>query len=119
MSSNIRINKTCEYCGNEYIARTVKTRYCSHKCNSRHYKQKARELKIINATKETKTANSKQNVRPNINNQTVLSINEVCELLGISRNTVYRLIKSDQLNTTRIRGRVLIKRTEIKKAFNI
>ena len=40
------IPKTCSYCGKAFIAKTTLTKYCCHKCNSRHYKQKAKEDKI-------------------------------------------------------------------------
>lgn len=38
MSSNLKIPKICEFCKNTFIARTTRTRYCSHTCNSRAYK---------------------------------------------------------------------------------
>ena len=53
MSSNIEIKRVCEYCGNEFTARTTKTKYCSHKCNSRDYKKKIKEKKIQVSNKET------------------------------------------------------------------
>jgi hypothetical protein len=45
MSSNIRTKKTCEYCGNSFVAHTFVTRYCSHRCNRLYYKQQLRDLK--------------------------------------------------------------------------
>lgn len=39
MSSNIKIQKNCEFCGDEFTARTLYTRYCSKSCNKKHYKQ--------------------------------------------------------------------------------
>ena len=39
MSSNIKIQKICEFCGQEFTARTLYTRYCSKSCNKKHYKQ--------------------------------------------------------------------------------
>lgn len=38
MHSKIRLTKTCDNCGNEFTAKTTKTRYCSHRCNKQHYK---------------------------------------------------------------------------------
>lgn len=44
MSSNIRINKICEFCGNDFIAQTIKTRFCSQKCGSKSYKARKRDM---------------------------------------------------------------------------
>ena len=46
MSSNIRVQKICEYCGEEFTAKTTQTRYCSHNCNSRDYKARKKAEKI-------------------------------------------------------------------------
>jgi hypothetical protein len=35
MSSNIRITKVCEYCKNEFEAKTIATKYCSYTCNKK------------------------------------------------------------------------------------
>ena len=53
MSSNIEIQRICEYCNKEFTARTTSTKYCSHKCNQRHYKAKVKQAKIENSNKET------------------------------------------------------------------
>ncbi len=39
MSTNIRVKRRCEYCKKEFTAKTIRTRYCSHQCNSRSYKK--------------------------------------------------------------------------------
>ncbi len=52
MSSNIKVHRICQHCGNEFLARTTITRYCSHKCNSRDYKARKRAEKIKISTKE-------------------------------------------------------------------
>ena len=39
MSTNIRVKRKCEYCKKEFTAKTIRTRYCSHQCNSRAYKK--------------------------------------------------------------------------------
>ena len=49
MSTNIKIPKFCQFCGQAFVAQTTTTRYCSHKCNSRHYKQIKKEEKRCKA----------------------------------------------------------------------
>lgn len=47
--------------------------------------------------------NSFQQMQP-----TLLSINEVCRLVGVGRTTCYVLVQNGQLRVCRIRGRTLI-----------
>ena len=58
MSSNISIPKVCNHCGKTYIAHKTTTRYCSHKCNSRDYKLKAKQDKIEKTLLEQQNARS-------------------------------------------------------------
>jgi len=41
MASNIKIERVCLFCKNSFIARTTTTKYCSQKCASREYKERA------------------------------------------------------------------------------
>lgn len=43
MSSNIKINRVCNFCNKDFIAKTTVTKYCSHKCTSASYKKRAKE----------------------------------------------------------------------------
>jgi endogenous inhibitor of DNA gyrase (YacG/DUF329 family) len=52
MSSNIQVQRICQHCGKEFTARTTKTLYCSHRCNSADYKAKVRAGKIGISNKE-------------------------------------------------------------------
>jgi len=56
MSSNIKITRICECCKNEFTARTTKTLYCSLKCSSKAYKQRARQSKIDKSNRQTEIA---------------------------------------------------------------
>lgn len=116
MSSNIRITRVCECCGNEFIAQTTRTRYCSHKCNSRHYKLRQKEKKIEKSNQETHSVLSKP--IEDIKAKEYLSIDDVCTLLGVSRWTVWRGIKRTDIKALKIGRRTLIKRSEIDKLFS-
>ncbi|PJJ76468.1 hypothetical protein BXY57_2088 [Thermoflavifilum aggregans] len=52
MSSNIRLQKTCQYCGNRFTAKTTVTQFCSDTCVKRAYKPRKRNEKIEVAIKE-------------------------------------------------------------------
>ena len=53
MSSNIKIVKICEYCNNEFIAKTTKTKCCSDNCSKRFFKLKIKNGKIAQAELKT------------------------------------------------------------------
>lgn len=53
MSTNISVSRKCEFCGSIFVAKTTVTKYCSHKCNSKHYKQRIKEDKVSRSNEET------------------------------------------------------------------
>ena len=127
MSSKKSFIKTCEYCKNEFEAKTLYTRYCSHKCNSRHYKILKRLEKIKKVTEKQKISKKTSVKIPietetefmnNLTSKEFLSINDTANLIGVSKRTIYRLIKNKKLKVTKIGSRTIIKRCEIEKLFN-
>jgi excisionase family DNA binding protein len=115
MSSNIKIEKVCQYCGAEFTAKTTKTKYCSHKCASRAYKARQRDGKIRASL--TETIQIKESEIEELKAKDFLSITETYKLLGVSRRTVYRMIERGDLKATKIGGRTIVRRTDIDKLF--
>ncbi len=115
MSSNLYLKRICEYCGNEFIARTTVTRFCSDNCAKKAYKARQREKRIQQSQEQTIA--SLRGPIERIQAKEYLSINDVCIIIGISRRTVYRLLQSGQLKATKIGARTIIKRSEIDKLF--
>ncbi len=119
MSSNIEISKHCLYCGKEFTAKTLATRYCSHTCNSRHYKQLKREEKLNGfIAAQTKPEQSAPSFDVQLQQKEFLSIEETAQLIGASRRTIFRLIASNKLKAGKVGSRSIIKRSEIDKLFN-
>jgi len=110
MSSNIKIVRKCEFCCNDFTAKTLQTRYCSHVCNSRDYKKNKREDKIETAIKKS---NEPQTYDATINLKEFLSIDETAMLIGASRRTIQRLISDGKLKVAKLGTRSIIKRKEI------
>lgn len=54
-TSNFRIKKICEWCGKEFEAQKVSTRFCSHRCANKSRKTKRDGCEKRNAFIETKT----------------------------------------------------------------
>jgi excisionase family DNA binding protein len=121
MSSNFEITKICLCCGKEYTAKTLTTRYCSHDCNRRHYKQLKREEKI-NSYKEPQ-APSEQPVQMHVEvllqQKQFLSIDETSILIGASRRTIHRLIAAKRLQVGKVGSRTIITRKAIDHLFNM
>jgi excisionase family DNA binding protein len=122
MSSNLRVPKSCIYCGKRFVAATFTTKYCSHICNRRHYKELKKAEKLSdhlllekNATDQEVTADD--NKRQS-NNSEFLSITEAAELLGVSSRTILRQIEKGTIRIAKIGRRTIIARTEIDKLFN-
>ena len=115
MSSNIEIEKTCIYCNNKFIAKTLKTKYCSHTCNSRHYKMKKRSEKLNDFSEDQI---NKPKAKVDLRHKEYLSIPETALLIGISKRTVYRLIEKQELIRYKLGGRTIIKRIDIDNLFS-
>ena len=116
MSSNIRIEKNCEFCGNTFVAKTLYTRYCSKSCNKKHYKQLLLEenLKIKDAQDNIKV--SAVEILKNTS-QEYFEINEAAQIMRVSRRTLYRLIETKKLKKKKLMSRTIILKDDIKSFF--
>ena len=115
MSSNIKVQRICQHCGNEFTARTTTTLYCSHRCNSAAYKAKQRAGKVEQSNKETQRI--KTQPIEQLKAKAFLSIADTCKLIGISRRTVYRMIERGELITGKAGKRTIIRRSDLDKLF--
>jgi len=95
MSSNIKIVKICEYCSNEFIAKTTTTKCCSDNCSKRFYKLKIKNDKIANANLKTeimrrpKAFITEEDIKV-INAKKYLTLKEAAILLNITPLTLRR-----------------------------
>lgn len=105
--SKIPIKKICEYCNSEFYAHKGSTRYCSHTCNSRAYKQMKREAK----TRTIETAEQEKKVK-DIISRPYLKISEAGRLLGVARQTIYKHIYAGRLRASKITSRLSVVRRE-------
>ena len=113
MSSNIKVQRICQHCGNEFTARTTTTLYCSHRCNSAAYKAKQRAGKVEQSNKETQCI--KTQPIEQLKAKAFLSIADTCKLIGISRRTVYRMIERGELITGKAGKRTIIRRSDLEQ----
>jgi excisionase family DNA binding protein len=117
MSSNLNYLKQCLFCLDYFEAKTLYTKYCTHKCNSRHYKQLAREKKINAVQADTKKqASDVPFLRlVEIQQKVFLTITEAALFVGVSTRTIERMIASSTISVSRFNRRVLIKRQDLEQ----
>lgn len=118
MSSNIKIQRICQHCSNEFTARTTTTLYCSRRCNSATYKAKQRAVKIDQSNKETERIKSQP--IEELKAKEFLTVREVARLLTCSVRSVYYYIESGTIKAVNLGQRVTrVKRSEIDKLFQL
>jgi excisionase family DNA binding protein len=117
MSSNIRVQRICQYCEKEFTARTTVTRFCSDNCAKRAYKARIKAVKIEGSDKQTIIIKS----RPinELKEKPILKPKEAAILLGCSVRTVYRLIDNNSIQAKNLGERLTrIKASEIHKLLS-
>jgi len=117
MSSNITFKKICDFCGKEFEANTLYTRYCNHTCNSRHYKKMKRDEKIQSVLQPQQAESEQQKIDNAIQQKEFLSVDEAATLLGASRRTIQRMIAKGALKVGKLGRRIIVRRNEIDKLF--
>lgn len=118
MSSNITVQRICEYCGQEFTARTTVTRFCSHNCGSRANKERVRQAKVGKANKETARIKTKD--IDSVKAKEILTVAEVALLVGCSRRTAYRLTSTGIIRGTNLGERLIrVKRSEVDRFLSL
>ena len=117
MSSNITIPKICTHCGSTFIAKTTVTKFCSHRCASNAYKLNKKKEKVATAQIEEYKKDTGIDIQK-MQSKEYLSIKETCLLLGISRTSLHRYIKSNAVIPIKLGGKVIIKRESINNLTN-
>jgi excisionase family DNA binding protein len=116
MSSNIRINRICQFCNSEFIAKTTVTKFCGDPCAKRAYKARKRAEKIEDAKEETKQTIQQPIIQ--IQAKEFLTVAEVSQILNLSRTTIWRLIKKERLKVSKLGKRIIIRKSDIIQLLN-
>ncbi len=117
MSSNIRIEKVCNFCEDTFVAKTLTTRYCSRACNKKDYRNQKRLDKVQKNNEQVVTKGVDVSLFELISSKDYLNIREASELIGVSERTFYRLIKNGTIEPYKLGSRTIIKRSSIDKIF--
>jgi excisionase family DNA binding protein len=122
MSSNIRLVRTCEFCKQEFIARTTVTKTCSDPCAKRLYKLKQKERKIEQAVmneeikQKPKAYITDEEIRA-IQAKEYLTLKEAALLLNVSPLTLRRWIFDGKVASTKVGKKHQLCRSLINSAL--
>jgi len=108
--SKLKIPKVCEYCGKQFEAKTVITRFCSKECGH----------KADNTRKKAgrKEAKQQELIVKIPSNRPYISIAEAVLLFDISRDTIYRLVRMGKIPAINLNERLTrISRTHLETMF--
>ncbi|MBL7722503.1 MAG: helix-turn-helix domain-containing protein [Chitinophagaceae bacterium] len=121
MSSNIRIQRVCQYCHQLFTARTTVTRYCSHNCNSKDYKRQQKNIKIRASNVE-----SREIILKEFNNAKAIGVfriyfnmKELSVITNVSERTLFRLIKREGFPKIKIGRRLLFNKEKVINFINL
>ena len=114
MSSNIKIERICEWCGNRFMAQTTVTRFCSKRCAEHSYKERMRQKKMALSNQETSQCNPDRESR----DKDFLTPTETAQYLGVCRTYIYDSINRGQIKVTRIGRKTLISKADIRAMFD-
>ncbi len=113
MTSKFEYKKVCQFCGNEFIAQKSTTKYCSDTCANRGNKAEKRQERLRIESEAIKERN-----RQNLLLQENLSLTDAAALLGISRPTLYNLIKTKNIELLRISKRTIrVKKSDLLNLY--
>ncbi len=104
MSSNMRIVKICEFCKNEFVAKTTVTQCCSDACAKRFYKLKRRNDKIGQAEMKTEISRKPgvyitEGEIKAIQAKEFLTLKETALLLNVSPLTLRRWVLAGKMRS--------------------
>lgn len=114
MSSNIRIERICEWCSKQFTAQTTVTRFCSKRCSEHAYKERLRQKKISLSNQEAALNSRDKDSR----NKEFLTPSETAKYLGVGRTYIYDSINRGKIKVTRIGRKTLISKADIQAMFD-
>ena len=114
MSSNIEIEKTCQWCGKTFIARTTVTAYCSHRCSGLAYKERKRQKMVEQCREEQKRVQTGQ---AEIQEKDFLSPRDAAQLLGVCYKTFYNYINNGSIKAWKMKRKTLVRRVDVEALF--
>lgn len=109
-AAKFQILRKCSVCGNEFIAKTIESYYCSSACSKIAWKRRKAEEKKQQLLDEI--------VKTIPQDKEMITISEAFALFGVSRETIYRLIRKGILSKFNSGVRkTYVSKTELMKRY--
>ena len=89
-AAKFEIKRKCSICGEEFLAKTIESWYCSPRCSKIAWKRRKDE--------EKRNLRLDEVVKSIPKGQDYIKVSEAYALFGISRDTLYRLIRKKTIN---------------------
>ncbi len=100
-TSNFRIKKICEWCGQEFVGQKVTTKYCSHRCANFAYKQAIRAKRVQQKSHKLKSSKAER-ILKTLKRRNIFPFQKLRRLLGLSRQAIYTMVKAGHLKASKI-----------------
>ena len=108
--SGFNLQRICEVCGQPFTPKTVYSKYCSKKCSQVAYKEKK--------AAEKKEEQRRQLAEKISDERQYITIQDAVVLFGISKPTLYRLIRKGKIPAVNLGERLTrINRAHIEAMF--
>ena len=112
----MEVQRLCQYCGVTFISQKTTTRFCSHKCSKRAYKENIRTIKIEKNNAETKAVRLRPMAK--LMEKEYLTVPEAAQILDCNSKSIYRLIESGRLSAVNLGQRLTrVRRRDMDKLF--
>lgn len=115
MSSNIQIEKVCQWCGSKFIARTTQTAYCSKRCAEHAYKDRKRKEKIERCKEEVRRVQSGSD---KISEMDFLTPRQAAQFLGVCYKTFYTYINNGVIKAWKLHRKTLVRKSDLEELFS-
>ena len=109
-AAKFEIKRKCQICGEEFLAKTIESWYCSPKCSKIAWKRRKDEEQRLQRLDEVvkKIPKSKE----------YITVPEAYALFGISKETLYRLIRKGTIPSVNAGERqTLLSKAELMKLY--
>ena len=111
-NAKFEIKRKCDCCGATFIAKTLDSHYCSRACSQKAYDKRMAEKKKL------EQLNAIVEQIPDARDY--ISVQEAVAMFGISKDTIYRLIKKGKIPAINIGERLTrINKSKLEEMFPI
>ena len=111
-SAKFEISRECKFCGNLFLVKTITSIYCSPRCSKSAYakKRKVENIKKLKIEKALKISNEEE----------YISVADAVALYDVSRDTIYRLIRSEKITKYNLGKRLTkVYRKDLAELFDL